>query len=263
MAIKNRDRFIVSKLRETLERGDCVLDFSYERLGDAVVAFLTRTADLSHIKELNLSWNELGDFGVKALAVCSSLRNLKILNLPGILPTRQSWSRFPMKRYATLRRWIRIRNLSIESVRISCARTLKSGLNMLAVLVLIADLRRALRHHRRADHPGKPPGHPHLARIWLCCSGPVHLRAKHKPLARVRSSKGSPPRRPRYRRGNAPRPVRYATGASTGPLTDRSKVYVQCQRINVLVEGSTCPPAAIAGALVLRRKTVVAGQLAG
>ena len=53
------DLRVVELLQKSIATGNSCLDFSYERLGDAGALFLARMKDLSHLTQLNLSWNEL------------------------------------------------------------------------------------------------------------------------------------------------------------------------------------------------------------
>ncbi|SVD48249.1 uncharacterized protein METZ01_LOCUS401103, partial [marine metagenome] len=50
---------VTELLGRSIRTGNPCLDLSYERLGDAGAIFLTRMKDLSHVTQLNLSWNEL------------------------------------------------------------------------------------------------------------------------------------------------------------------------------------------------------------
>ena len=77
----NNDLRIVDLLQQSVSTGNPCLDLSYERLGDISILFLTRMKDLSHLTQLNLSWNELTCRGVEALAKCDSLTGLITLIL--------------------------------------------------------------------------------------------------------------------------------------------------------------------------------------
>ena len=72
MEPNKNDLHIVSLLQKSVATGNPCLDLSYERLGDAGVLFLARTKDLSHLTQLDLSFNELTCKGVEALAQCDS-----------------------------------------------------------------------------------------------------------------------------------------------------------------------------------------------
>ena len=87
MKPNKRDLYVVDLLRKSVATGNPCLDLSYERLGDAGVLFLVRMKDLSHLTQLNLSWNELTCKGVEALAQCDSLAGLTTL----ILDAMTSW----------------------------------------------------------------------------------------------------------------------------------------------------------------------------
>ena len=61
-----KDLYVVELLKKSLATGNPCLDFSYERLEDAGAMFLARMKDLSHVTQLNLSWNEITSKGVEA-----------------------------------------------------------------------------------------------------------------------------------------------------------------------------------------------------
>ena len=61
------DQHILDTIQEKLGWQSPSLDLSYERLGDVGVTFLARKSDLSHVRVLNLSWNEISDAGLRAL----------------------------------------------------------------------------------------------------------------------------------------------------------------------------------------------------
>ena len=69
----NLESNFIRNLNNQLVRKDPVLNLSYERMGDAGIAFICQSKDLSHVKQLDLSWNEITDTGMKRLAACSSL----------------------------------------------------------------------------------------------------------------------------------------------------------------------------------------------
>ncbi|MBT5793546.1 MAG: hypothetical protein HOI10_01600, partial [Deltaproteobacteria bacterium] len=73
MNSNKKDLHVVELLQKSIGTGNPCLDFSYERLGDAGAMFLARRKDLSHVTQLNLSWNELTSKSLEALAQCSSL----------------------------------------------------------------------------------------------------------------------------------------------------------------------------------------------
>ena len=81
MEANNRELFVLNAIKTSVERKDAYLNLSYERLGDAGVAYLAHSADLSHVTGLDLSWNEVTSAGVKALAQAPTLKNLVTLPL--------------------------------------------------------------------------------------------------------------------------------------------------------------------------------------
>ena len=59
MNTNKKDLYIIDLLKKSIATGNPCLDLSYERLGDAGILLLSRMHDLSHLTQLNLSWNEL------------------------------------------------------------------------------------------------------------------------------------------------------------------------------------------------------------
>ena len=72
----NKESNFIRNLNKQLVRKDPVLNLSYERMGDAGITFICQSKDLSHVRELNLSWNEISDTGLKKLAACEALTYL-------------------------------------------------------------------------------------------------------------------------------------------------------------------------------------------
>ena len=78
---ENKDLNFIQTLNDKLIRKDSFLDLSYERMGNAGIVFLCRIKDLSHVKKLDLSWNEISDEGLCVLANSNSLTGLTHLVL--------------------------------------------------------------------------------------------------------------------------------------------------------------------------------------
>ena len=76
MSTINKESNFIQNLNNQLVRKDPVLNLSYERMGDAGIAFICQSKDLSHVKQLDLSWNEISDNGLQKLASYNSLKNL-------------------------------------------------------------------------------------------------------------------------------------------------------------------------------------------
>ena len=77
----NKEANFIRNLNKQLVRKDPVLNLSYERMGDAGIVFICESKDLSHVRELDLSWNEISDKGLQKLTSCNSLQNLNHLIL--------------------------------------------------------------------------------------------------------------------------------------------------------------------------------------
>ena len=77
----NKEANFIRNLNTQLVRKDAVLNLSYERMGDAGIVFICQSKDLSHVRELDLSWNEISDNGLQKLAGYNSLKNLTRLIL--------------------------------------------------------------------------------------------------------------------------------------------------------------------------------------
>ena len=71
MTTVNKESNFIRNLNQQLVRKDPVLNLSYERMGDAGIAFICQSKNLYHVKELDLSWNEISDLGLQKLADCS------------------------------------------------------------------------------------------------------------------------------------------------------------------------------------------------
>ena len=68
MSTINKEAKFIRNLNKQLVRKDAVLNLSYERMGDPGIAFICESKDLSHVRELDLSWNEISDKGLQKLA---------------------------------------------------------------------------------------------------------------------------------------------------------------------------------------------------